>query len=1054
MLLYSVIYAFLVAGSDLHVSQSLEGIELLSSSLFYKGLQQGQVICRYMRLPPDLNRVVVKASVVALTGSPTLFGSWDEDSARLSVMSYAPPKNSGGYHILEQVLNVPNQADKYYFCVTTFSTEGTDFSLTASISGSSFLHQAGIISIQPEIPLVWQLDGLSARSVELQLIPPGAWSSIAISVTPIDGEVDLKVRTCDERHWLAASEADGADVIIVPTTSCLVVIAHIPFRYPQGHSIFSLVTYSPDLGPFTAQGLFIASLTDAKNFAKFKTLTSAADLFLTSSPSMTITATNGSDTWSTSQGRLEISRESANTDTIYSTITGTSPGQLVSLMSLAADAVATLYSGISSNVVVDTPRRFRDFRFWVPQSPLQIISIQGDASDDGSGLAMFVDSVMYAKDPRGYKWNTMQRMNTMYFTSTPSTEPDLYLLPCTNCYLYLSVKSCQISGGKCDESQASQFKITVSSDAELTTLEDGRILTIWINQAKRFKSAATSIVAVTSVNALLTASNETDSVSCETGSQCRIGSNMYINVTAATYPAKITVWAKLPMTHISLSNHQTVNGSLVRGERDSFRYFIPPISNIDPLSTLIEFQGDILNLTCGGETHSLTSAGVVPCDTVSNAFIFATVQCTSPTCNYSIRAASVSSSNSLRVGFAPVKFKLSQGEGRDWRIGYSESDAWMIKQSGDNTLRMCIGTYCCYGTCELEGFGRQITTVTNTAKSQLIGEITSKRLASLVPGVWLDLRSRASRIFKLPETDKMRLRTDPNDASVMYSSNLTSPFTESTRGDALYVTSLADRILLELETPLHLNEWKDSPTWVTWEHAESILVESCAVESPVIIDSSTMSFSARIDAASFPDKSLTFSSAGPFRVSATTAQDLAITATPDFVYFTAPTNADGSLYRAVASETAKSPCILERSAQSLGEWAVCIAGSPCAAYLPLSLDDTCYMVTVEAQGGDLYGRFEMINTCGMSATILGSLSVNIPRILRWLIFILLIALFVIYLFSPEVSLHLISLMRPTFRWVPFKKLKNDSLEAPIIGGYSELSDMTTYRKSSRTALPR
>eukprot|EP00434_Breviolum_minutum_P039465 symbB.v1.2.035048.t1/scaffold4640.1/size37052/4 len=102
--------------------------------------------CFKAKAPPKSTIFRALASVVALAGSPALSGGWQP--ARPAMNS-----SEAGYETLDQLVANPEKKSEFFFCLTTFSSQGCDSILTVHLSCAE--EPSPLVQLRPNFPLVW-----------------------------------------------------------------------------------------------------------------------------------------------------------------------------------------------------------------------------------------------------------------------------------------------------------------------------------------------------------------------------------------------------------------------------------------------------------------------------------------------------------------------------------------------------------------------------------------------------------------------------------------------------------------------------------------------------------------------------------------------------------------------------------------------------------------------------------------------------------------------------------------------------------------------------------
>ncbi|KAF4734279.1 hypothetical protein FOZ62_026835, partial [Perkinsus olseni] len=196
--------------------------ELDGGILVYNDLAHRDVLCRYIQIPADARRIRATAAVIGLTGNPNLFAGFDEQKLRDRIYKEAAPTNQGGYHMIHDTYFVPKSSDgRFYLCVTTFATQGTDFVLTGVVSNAAEFGVEPVMPLLMEYPTVQSVEAFG-RHREYRVVLPnapetsdGAVPPVTITVAQIVGETDLMVHACGSEQSLAVSAVDGPDTVTI-----------------------------------------------------------------------------------------------------------------------------------------------------------------------------------------------------------------------------------------------------------------------------------------------------------------------------------------------------------------------------------------------------------------------------------------------------------------------------------------------------------------------------------------------------------------------------------------------------------------------------------------------------------------------------------------------------------------------------------------------------------------------------------------------------------------------------------------------------------------------
>ncbi|KAF4659181.1 hypothetical protein FOZ61_004928 [Perkinsus olseni] len=519
--------------------------ELDGGILVYNDLAHRDVLCRYIQIPADARRIRATAAVIGLTGNPNLFAGFDEQKLRDRIYKEAAPTNQGGYHMIHDTYFVPKSSDgRFYLCVTTFATQGTDFVLTGVVSNAAEFGVEPVMPLLMEYPTVQSVEAFG-RHREYRVVLPnapetsdGAVPPITITVAQIVGETDLMVHACGSEQSLAVSAVDGPDTVTITNEqltsaglgpgSELCVVVKTNKLFASASTFWLVVSQSPQ-GPFVMQSLPMYAVIPGKGsqrVRKFRTyFNKGTDLTITANPvsanavkeaanrpgeiqsgsvpHIVADTTPTGQTWKDhGDGHIAIDKSSLDGhagqgEIVYVSVTPPNDWHENSEMPFeltvtTSSTVRDLQDGKPTTVTISDSRKFRDFRYWVPKHARVVLSIIGDSSKDGSGLAIFADTTRYSHDPRGYTFNTMEGSNEIFLTNmkyyAQSHPGKVQYVNCDMGYIYLTVKSCAVANGKCveDASVPSTFTLTVSSDTGSTHVQDGVPIHEKVHMAKKF----------------------------------------------------------------------------------------------------------------------------------------------------------------------------------------------------------------------------------------------------------------------------------------------------------------------------------------------------------------------------------------------------------------------------------------------------------------------------------------------------------------------------------------------------------------------------------------
>jgi hypothetical protein len=1025
--LYSIVAAVLLTGlrsSSLISSQLVSGFEVI------KDLSMGEVICRSLPVPAGSDRVLVKASAVGLTGNPNLFGGWDQrDLVSLISSSLAPP-NAGGYHVLGELHEVPPNKGEFHVCVTSFGTQGTDFILYARVTDASAWY-ASPLKLPDSYPIVWRLDsgGRDFSDFLLELVEGS--SGLAVSVTPFSGEVDVQIWDCEAfTEALGSSAILGPDVLSVLLPEGLKKVCIRVRSSTDGGSEFALTASTDPLGPFLAQSIPIAGMrSQMSKFRAFFNRETDLSVLGQSIDKIVADTVYPPSAWSSDEhGKLELSRAALSGRTVSDLTEGDgilyiqveSERDSPFILSLTSHGtVDQLEEGIPFHVTVDSrsESRFRDFRVWIPKGA-QILTIQGDSSEDGSGLGIFAGTVRTSHDPRGYMWNTMTGTNEIILSRSDSAVGDgLLFLPCDQCYVYISVKSCEVANGKCKETGVSSFWLTATTDkaplhvresltfriavplggktvvllpmSETGSTDEVEDLTVFITP-----SVGPGVKAC--INTEPEFSVETATECSQPGEACRIrvskddavrkNAKLYLVVYSETAvsTADIAVRTK-PSVPLTLKNHHSVSAKLTT--EDHYQWFVPRTEGIDamvdlksldestPVSFTVCLNGDCQSVSGSATVHLKQGGGLVSI----------TVQA-SDGARYRIIPSffSTGGPNALRLDYKPINLKIDPGSKSSWEVGYSETAEWLVSsESTSNGLEMCISDQsarCCSVPCALQGFGRQQVWIEDPSpKDSAIVTLSTESLSELQEGVPLDITGRKSNIFKIPHWPA---RVDGADIEYMLGSPDSDAFLSPPAdrdvglGQSVFVRIKSGNSLVSLisRQDLFLNEWHSDAKWVRYSEKIPrgiVRIERCDSETKSLTVDRTDVSGPYMDLETVAGATEIFVSGDSrFRVGIHSGTVTPFTVSKpfgggeSFIVFEAPKNAAGSLYRALCmavKDSIPSQCVLERSSFAIhGPAIACDAQSECALTVPSNCGDDDF-VTIVADRGTEFGLFEPIS---------------------------------------------------------------------------------------------
>jgi hypothetical protein len=994
-------------------------VPLTGGSEFYKNLRHGEIVCRMISVPVSAVRVRLTASVVGLTGNPNIFGGWDQQSVLASVQSNLAPPNSGGYHVLSETLDIPSGgASSYYICVTTFSTQGSDFLLTAAAQDVSgwLPMEVGLID---GYPVVWRLEGEGVNYVDFKLPLDTSAHNLTVSLIPLSGEVDLRVSECSSWSSALGVSADiGPDflsIAIPPEYDSICLRVHSDIYSDSVSAEFSLVATRNLLGPFMAQSLPVVG-----KGAPFQ-----ARAYFNADTDMTVSArVVGSDTtlsdklfidagtspgeiaWKTSPGssNLEISKtalKDRNSDIIYFSVTNDN-SELLSLTSTTFGSVETLEDGIPVSVTVsDSNFRFRDFRVWFPRDA-SLLTIQGDSSEDGSGLGLFASTTRTSHDPRGYTWNTMASTNEIFLTSDAKyltdAKSNFHLVPCTNCYVYISVKSCVVENGKCSERGVSKYVLTASTDKTVVELFEGRSLVVPVNGLARFMYKArngtesvTFFMSGSSMQLAVTADKDMISddlkwtEACDgTTSRCSIESKLdgesFLWVkNEASDVGFIEIVAKHPNAPQLLRNHHPVSGSVL-GE-EFFTFAVPSSAE----NGMIELKGDSSVTVCfpGGGCTEVTGDGTVHFPEKFNGGVIGirAKNNLEKRTVFQITPSFFSASNSLRIGYKPITVAVDAGKKISWQVGYYDRAEWVISATGTNGVELCVDDQgslrdtvrCCSLPCSLQGFDRQIVWLENkNGPSKVTVTLSTENLPILRVDESVDISDRLSKNlfwFKIPPVSRIVNADVAEYRSGSLEGSVVEPVSLPSNTVLFAKIASGSSPILQTRHTLQPNVWSEHQAWTRISQPGNVRVERCdGKDDPTDLVVNGGGMKVNVMDITFAESSdIEISGKDDFRVVTSTSQSVDVLFDPDssFLGFLAPSNAESTLYRALCTSPGHSPkqtpsqCFIEHSVNTVrGEGVACIGGLFCEVKLP----ETCgAFATVVADKGVQYGMFEPVS---------------------------------------------------------------------------------------------
>jgi hypothetical protein len=411
-------------------------------------------------------------------------------------------------------------------------------------------------------------------------------------------------------------------------------------------------------------------------------------------------------------------------------------------------------------------------------------------------------------------------------------------------------------------------------------------------------------------------------------------------------------------------------------------------------------SGDCSSMSAGGIVHlkktgQLVSVKVELLDSATTDIV------------YTVSPSFYSSMNSLRVGYKPVSVAVDRKEKISWQMGYYEDMEWLVTATGTTSdVSACIddnSPRCCAVTlegCTIQGFGRQIFWIDNKSDSKVVVKLTTQNLGGLKEGEFVDIVGRLSNIFKLPANGVFRIDSDGDVEYIVGSPdrdkgtvNNEPPIEEMNlkKNDIYAIVSRGTRARLVRRSALLLNHWNEQQSW---NHVSSnsagiallensvVRVEVCDTGDPdVAIDGkrASLSESGFVDIHVKEGADVNVDGSSRFRVgliqnSRIVRYNLELSSILDpiadsdgYIYFTAPSNADGSLYRALCLSGAvmtessvgrPSQCAIEKSHSTVrGVGVACSPNTFCQIPLAKNCDG---FVTVVADRGIGFGAFEPI----------------------------------------------------------------------------------------------
>ena len=944
--------------------------ELKDGYLFYRDLNPGQRLCRFLSLPKHRSRVLIHGSVVGLTGNPYLIGSFDDLSLE-SIESFdAIPMSGGGFHTLKAVKDVPDSSNKYWFCVTALGSQVSDFVLTASVSAPN---ESLPLYLLPNIPIVWSIDSI-AYFQYFTFHMPETWEGINWSLTVLEGRMDLEISSCDG-IFSDRFDAESSIVGSLPGNPppCLTITAR-----GRPESLFSLVFFNSS--PFAIQGVPQASSSGVRLIYKPDTEIGISAKTIEGIP-MTITAKAGTSSWTgTDPGRLVFTpmrtvfgdSSSATDDFVkviagYETVVYTSSG--------IAESVETIEDGLT---VFSEERQH--YRFWVSSGPISVKFFSH------SGLRVFAYSGQET-------WSTGNFM---------SIQPS-----CKHCWLYFTV-------------EAGKHSLSVTSWDGLSVLDEGFVFKHALIGNKTFKfyidnrrGAESLVIAAGGVDSLQLMVSKDRSMmsgeSVECSNQCRISipadsplrraNHLYVqvaNVSEISEDEKFEIYALYEMSSLDLKTNLTI--SLKFGESE--KYSCMKISEF--LSLQMDGKGPVPVLSADSGDKQISDRGSIDfdCQGVCPSLHFLAKCEKSPSCEFTLNPIFISSSDRVTVGEGSSNFRLSDSQS-EWMVEGLEDGAWIAEIWSETNLNACVRktSTCCTAPCRLAGLGNDMIVLSKEAENEsLIGSITVSRF-DLIPGIWNSI-PEGLRILEIPRSVCF-IKTDP-DSSVLLSSSFDGPFenalTETGEtGGYVEVDFGTKMIFMEICTFLHEGEWADmSSSRLKWNKNISgkIVVESCAPYQ----DQSTVN-SLQIDAPTTGELILNKPlPSSPTRVGLFSENSIFVKNVDLYLFF--ETEIAG-YYRAVAISTGGSdpPSGCQFLNGVRGDWKKCEVNQICVISLPRG---NWVWATAEAKGGQT--RFKIVKLDVFNNLFFGRMFMVIGWILKmtgWGF----IACLLIYFFKPIIFMH-------------------------------------------------
>lgn len=1038
------------------VKGSFTSTPLVNGAEFHANLQHGEIVCRSVAVPSSASRVVVKASAVGLAGNPNLFGGWDEKVIMDKVQQDLAPVNSGGYHIFSDYYDVPGDRNSFYLCMTSFSTQGSDVLLTATVQDAASWYAPQVAALE-NYPVVWRLDGKGPNYVDFGLPLSAHTGNVTVSLTPLSGEVDLVVSDC--ASWdeaLGVSASVGPDIVSVAIQKeAEKLCIRVNTRDDSSEAEFALVAWSDPSGPFVAQSVPLALTLRTPNLRSY--FKPDIDLSITArgfEPEtnfvLTVDTEKDGTAWrSLPDGRVEVDKSALKGRTgnvLYIRGKGEDADAKYIVTVTSHGSVETLEDGIPVPVTVDGDNRFNDYRVWVPLGT-EMISLQGDSSGDGSGLGIFASTIRTSHDPRGYLWNTMTGTNDLFFTTNLTrTDERIRYLGCSDCYLYLSVKSCLVKQGQCSDSGSSKYVLTVATDKSVSKLVEGILVTNTFVSSKRFlfdhaKKGEEKLYFFVSPNSDISIVVRDAHSKDDTGaltSQCPANSRCVIVVEPDTALGKADlelrlegssgdlvfadVVARNELGHQQLKNHHPVIGSVDKTRVDRYSFYIP--EGGEDVNALVDFVSKSASLrVCDSgdiSCQSITGSGVIHVSRFGSVSLQVTSDSEDST-NYELTPSFFSSiSNSLRVGYKPVTVAVEPNSKLTFQIGYYDPDEWLLTvtgQQGDTSaLTLCfddkVGSSArCSGIGNpAQGFGRQVVWLENKGDPKKLVSLSTESLSTLVEGKSIDISNRKSEIFKI-SSYPAKIDTDGSISWIIGRPDgdlLASPPLEAdVNGQTVYaqIHKGTTAKLVELQT-LFLNEWKENSQWNKYkvnpsgDHKPVIRVERCdlGTEDSLVMNGKTVAGN-HVDVPASESGDISVESAGQFRTGLFSSKPVSfdiktsaligsLVDDSGYVFFNSPVNADGSLYRTLclAETTGITPsqCVVEHSSNAVhGPPTSCAPKGLCQVPIPSSCTG---FVTVVADKGPEYGIFEPIRLGSVYSGEPVEDEIALPRSSGWISF--------------------------------------------------------------------